>query len=106
MNEVSYEERKKVYEAALDRYGSYAQLWMCVEEMSELTKAICKIRRKADTQYPEAVAAVAEEIADVTIMLEQARLIFNINEEVCEIMDQKIERLRNRLIEEERSENV
>ena len=65
---------------------------MAVEEMSELTKEICKIwRGKIDRE------ALADEIADVTSMLEQLRLIYNVNDAVCAHMDKKIRRLKGRL---------
>ena len=36
---------------------------------------------------------LAEEIADATIMLEQMRLFFGLNDLVCEKMDEKVKRL-------------
>ena len=42
-------------------------------------------------------AASAAEVADATIMLEQLRLMFGINGEVCAIMDAKVERLRQKI---------
>lgn len=61
-----------------------------------LTKEICKLYRgKRDMD------ALAEEIADVTIMLEQLRLIYDINDLVCAHMDAKVLRLQNRVIEKE-----
>lgn len=92
-----YSRRKAVYDKAIGRWGSWPQVWMVIEEMSELTKAICKVRRKMETDYTAAVMDVAEEAADVTIMLEQLQIIFNIREEVEEIRDQKIMRLKERL---------
>ena len=66
MNKINYEDRKTVYQAALNKWGVDLQTMMAVEEMSELTKEICKIKRgKIDLD------AMADEIADVTIMLEQ-----------------------------------
>ena len=92
MNQITYEERVKVYQEAIRRYGVRAQTMMAIEEMSELTKEICKIRRgKADME------ALADEIADVTIMLEQLRLIYDLNESVCQHMDMKVRRLADRL---------
>ena len=96
VNKVTYEERKAIYEAALEKWGEQAQTMMAVEEMSELTKEICKLYRgKRD------MGALAEEIADVTIMLEQLRLIYDINDLVCWYMDAKVLRLQNRVIEKE-----
>lgn len=89
---IPYAERKYVYEHALDTYGIDAQVRMVIEEMSELTKELCKCYRgKANLD------AIAEETADVTIMLEQLQMIFSINDEVCEHMDAKVQRLAGKL---------
>jgi len=92
MNKITYEERRATYKAALRKWGIDAQVLMAIEEMSELTKEICKIHRgKADME------ALADEIADVAIMLEQLRLIYDLNDKVCEHMDYKIQRLQSRV---------
>ena len=92
MNKINYEDRKKVYQAALRKWGADLQTMMAVEEMSELTKEICKVKRgKADLD------ALADEIADVTIMLEQLREIYGLNDAVCDHMDAKILRLQSRV---------
>lgn len=92
MNKIPYEERKRIYELAVDRWGIEPQLLMVLEEMSELQKEICKFFRGVNNKE-----AIAEETADVTIMLEQLRLIFGNNQNVCEAMDKKMERLAERL---------
>lgn len=99
MNRFEYNERKVVYEHAIDKYGIKPQMLMVIEEMSELTKAICKFFRVPGYLEPDegVIDAIAEETADVTIMLEQLRLILGINDNVCDHMDQKIERLAERL---------
>ena len=92
MNKINYEDRKTVYQAALRKWGADLQTMMAVEEMSELTKEICKIKRgKMDLD------ALADEIADVTIMLEQLREIYGLNDAVCDHMDAKILRLQSRV---------
>ena len=92
MNKINYEDRKNVYQAALRKWGVGLQTMMAVEEMSELTKEICKIKRgKIDLD------ALADEIADVTIMLEQLREIYGLNDAVCDHMDAKILRLQSRV---------
>ena len=92
MNKINYEDRKKVYQAALRKWGVDLQTMMAVEEMSELTKEICKIKRgKMDLD------ALADEIADVTVMLEQLREIYGLNDAVCDHMDAKILRLQSRV---------
>ena len=92
MNKISYEERAKVYADALSTFGPNMQLIVALEEMSELQKEITKALR--GNLHP---MHLAEEVADATIMLEQLRQIFNINEEVCDMMDQKIARLALRV---------
>ena len=91
-NAVPYEERRRVYLKALATWGDRAQMIVAVEELSECQKEICKILRGGEN-FPH----LAEEIADATIMLEQLRLIFNINDQVCECMDTKVRRLEKRL---------
>lgn len=92
VNKVTYEERKAIYEAALEKWGELAQTMVAIEEMSELTKEICKLHRgKRDMDD------LADEIADVTIMLEQLRLIYDINDLVCAHMDAKVLRLQERV---------
>lgn len=92
MNKIQYEERLKVYTNALIAYGEEAQCIVAIEELSECAKEICKVLRgKGDPQH------LAEEIADATIMLEQLRYFFGINEDVCEWMDSKIMRLEKKL---------
>ena len=99
MNRIEYEERKRVYTHAIDRYGIKPQMLMVIEEMSELSKAICKFFRVPGYVEPDEgiIDAIAEETADVTIMLEQLRLILGINDSVCEHMDEKVTRLADRL---------
>lgn len=96
MNKISYEERAQVYTDALDIFGVGMQLIVAIEELSELQKEITKaLRGNPDPMH------LAEEVADATIMLEQVRQIFNINEPVCEMMDSKIIRLRKNIKKEQ-----
>lgn len=92
MNKFSYEERAKVYADALATFGTGVQLIVALEEMSELQKELCKALR-GDLNLRH----LAEEVADATIMLEQVRQMFNINGQVCEIMDEKVTRLQQRI---------
>lgn len=81
-----------VCQSAIEKYGKTAQLNMLIEEMSELTQAICKHLRGFDNHEN-----IAEEIVDVEIMLNQARMIFD-NYDLCEEYEgKKIQRLRQRL---------
>lgn len=94
MNKIPYEHRVRIYNNALTTYGAEAQMVVALEELSECQKEICKILRgKGDISH------LAEEIADATIMLEQLRLFFLINNLVCQKMDEKVSRLDIRLKE-------
>lgn len=90
------EARRALLEHAIRLYGEPAQMDMAVEEMAELTKAICKVKRASCAA--EAAAALenaVEEMADVQIMLDQLRIIFHRSTE--EIEEAKLERLAGRL---------
>jgi NTP pyrophosphatase (non-canonical NTP hydrolase) len=91
----------EVIKEAVETYGSRAQVDMAIEEMSELTKALCKERRYELTEgkHAEARANVIEEMADVTIMLAQLILIFDRDNELQQAIDYKINRLTGRLKE-------
>ena len=92
MNKIDYPERCKTYTNAMIAFGEQNQLIVAIEELSECQKEICKILRGG-----EDFRNLAEEVADVTIMLEQIRLMFNINDCVCNFMDEKIKRLDDRV---------
>lgn len=72
------------YAEAVRAYGKQSQLVMAMEEMSELTKAL------------------AEEIADVEIMLEQLKVIFRNRALVDRIRAGKLVRLSDRITGEVR----
>lgn len=92
MNEITYDQRLQVYTNALIHFGKAAQLIVALEELSECQKEICKVMRGRTN-----LDNLAEEVADATIMLEQVREIFSINDLVCQKMDEKIQRLDDRL---------
>lgn len=92
MNTFTYEERKAVYDAALGKWGQKMQTIVAIEEMSEVQKEICKaLRGDLNREH------LAEEIADATIMLEQLRQMFNINDSVESWMDYKIAALKRKV---------
>ena len=79
----------------VDKYKE-KQINICIEEMSELTKALCKHNRgKTDIEN------IKEEIADVHIMLMQMLMLFEIDEkEFLKIVEYKINRTKERLLNE------
>lgn len=72
------EERIALLTRAIRTYGEPAQIDMAIEEMAELTKALCKIKRaQAGCEVTAAIGNAVEEMADVQIMLDQLRIIFH-----------------------------
>lgn len=92
MNKINYEERAEVYTDALNTFGVNAQLAKALEELNEVQLEICRVVNGRGNFHH-----LAEEVADATIMLEQVRHIFAINDEVCRVMDAKVLRLRQRV---------
>lgn len=73
-----------LYEAAVEKFGEDAQLLIAVEELGELSKALLKwLRYKNFDQgrRDELLKNIAEERADVGIMLNQLEVIFGENGE-------------------------
>lgn len=83
---------KTVFETAIMEYGAYAQSMMLLEEMSELQKEICKSWRGKDNREQ-----IAEEIADVEIMLAQVKMIYDVAEDAEKWRNAKVKRLWERL---------
>ena len=89
------QEYKNHYKNFLDSWGYDAQAMMAIEEMSELTKEICKRHRKRSDYKEE---DMIEEIADVLNMVEQLEYFFG-EDKVEAVRDKKIERTLKRLAE-------
>ena len=93
---MTTEERRALLDRAITTYGAPAQMDMAVEEMAELTKALCKVKRvSCAAEAKAALENAVEEMADVQIMLDQLRIIFHRSTE--EVEEAKLERLKNRL---------
>ena len=73
-----------------DHYGKNPQILKFIEEMAELTQALLK----GDEKH------IAEEMADVGIMLEQVEYLFGNANLVSAIREMKIERQIHRIEEE------
>jgi hypothetical protein len=87
-------------EEIIKSYGISAQVDMCIEECSELQKALLKYRRndpQDGTVNMELRSGIIDEIADVAIMLQQMNIIFGCAGEVGERIDYKIDRQMKRL---------
>jgi NTP pyrophosphatase (non-canonical NTP hydrolase) len=82
----------RVYREALETYGEEAQTLMMFEEMSELQKELCKHSRGRKNKLD-----IAEEIADVQIMLAQMIILHDCANAVEEFKRAKIKRLEDNL---------
>ena len=81
---------KKLYEKYKDK-----QIVVAIEEMSELQKELCKVLRHEDYNMRN----IEEEIADVSIMLEQLMVAMNIwQSTIADIREMKLYRTRARLL--------
>lgn len=80
---------ESIYRRALDTYGADAQIDMAIEECAELTLALQHNKRGRAVN-------VITEIADVTIMVGQMRLLFGAEAVDAEIED-KLKRLEYRM---------
>lgn len=76
----------EIFTAAIRTYGETSQESLAAEECAELIQAISHKHRGRSHN-------IAEEIADVEIMLEQLKIINNCRSEVERIHKQKINRL-------------
>lgn len=86
---------KNILQKLIEHYGD-KQVVVAIEELSELQKELCKhLRGKANREN------ITEEMADVYIMLYQMQYYFFINdEEINKIINKKIERTKERLLNE------
>ena len=84
---------QEICKAALTTWGKQTQLMMLLEEMSELQKEVLKnINRNKDN-----VAAIAEETADVLIMLDQLIVMYDIRDAVGQQVAFKLNRVKEYL---------
>lgn len=96
------EEQRDVCKLALEIYGVKNQVDMCLEEMSELTKALLKYRRYSDAPKEELKvlwAGIISEIADVIITTEQMAIHYG-EESVKTMINFKVDRLAGEIHKE------
>ncbi len=98
LNSEFYEE---TFDKFKDSWGEESEMRMCIEEMSELTKELCKFIRYSkndkskenDEKLEQIKKNIIEETADVLICASQIKRIFG-DSAVEEVMDYKIQRGR------------
>lgn len=89
---LSSQESDEIYRAALETFGKSSQMQVAIEEMSELTKELCKNGRGQEN-----TTRIAEEIADVEIMLRQMVMLFDCAGQMETFRRYKLERLAERI---------
>ena len=90
---------KTILGMAIDKWGTSSQVGMLHEECLELALALHKLNSRAGGRGQNntlLLGNVYDELADVIIMVEQSKLIFNMNK-VQERIDYKMNRLNERL---------
>ena len=91
--------RQAVIDRAIRTFGRDFQMDRLIEEMSELTQAICKFRRVGtDLEFENVdyTLNLIEECADVFITLEQLKQMIG-EEDVEKVIDRKVLLLEERL---------
>ena len=74
---------------AVEVYGEDMQITVAIEELSELIKELCKYKRGIGSEIH-----IAEEMADVKIILEELEIIFDNKRRVDIWYKDKVERLK------------
>ncbi len=84
---------KEIFKEMILKFGD-KQVIVAIEELSELQKELCK-----NLRGKENASEVAEEIADVYIMLEQMKIWCNISEEeIQDKIEEKLKRTKERYL--------
>lgn len=88
-------EKQILYSDLVKFNGEQHQCLVCIEELSELIKELVKYERgnEDEKQY----IRIAEEIADVEIMLEQIKTIYDVEADVYKWKEEKLKRTKSRL---------
>jgi NTP pyrophosphatase (non-canonical NTP hydrolase) len=91
----------KIYQEAIEFFGNTSQKIMVIEEMSELTKELCKELRDRGN-----VENIADELADVEITLAQLKMIYNIHDLVEKHRDFKLQRFAKNMAELKKTQEM
>lgn len=88
-------EEYKTYKKIIDHFGVNSQIIVAIEELSELQKELLKGLRYSPE---ERLNNITEEMADVEIMLDQLKIIFNNGTDVEIVKESKIRRTVERYL--------
>lgn len=84
---------RKAYNLYKEIFGNKAQMIKAIEELAELQMAIAKFLNE-----PADKTNIIEEIADVEIMTEQLKIMFDCHREVEKVKVEKIDRMIKRVL--------
>ncbi len=95
-DEIEVISMEEVYKRIIIWYGRKAQTIKACEELSELMDVLCKgLNKKMDLE------ALAEEMADVQVMIEQLKIMYKIPEQkLYQIRSFKLDRTQRRMAAE------
>ena len=89
------EEQAKICEKAIDTFGEISQMIKATEEMGELIRAISRVILQQGESDVQIESNYNEEIADVTIMLEQLKYTRHYKQELVDYWkEEKLKRLK------------
>lgn len=92
---------KSILQKAIDTYGTHNQMLKCIEECGELSRAVSRILTELSSgdgfTTEESLANLQEELADVSIMIEQVVMMFKFEKDVNQYKAFKLNRLKERL---------
>ena len=92
---------KNILKKAISKYGTHNQMLKCIEECGELSRAVSRILIELSSgdgfTTEESQENLYEELADVSIMVEQMIMMFDCLDEVVLWQTKKINRLKERL---------
>lgn len=95
--------KENPYKQYMETFGDDWILQITIEEMSELTKAICKYKRMAvddtESKKQQLLATLYDCIADVEICIEELAYIFDGFDEIEKIRLAKIEKGKEKVKE-------
>ena len=95
---------KNILKKAIEKYGTHNQMLKCIEECGELSRAISRILVELSSgdgfTTEESQENLYEELADVSIMIEQMIIMFDCTDEVISWQLKKLKRLNGKLNEQ------
>lgn len=91
-NELPEKDRIAIFKEAVEKWGIVNQVIMVMEECGEMMDKLGKLNRGRTTPIE-----LAEELADVTILMEQMAVAFDVFKEFKALKSFKLARLKDRL---------